>query len=163
MVSKKLLKVGYPDLDQIEPWQLRNFLSYSQITDLYSDTGYLELEKFQDPRLTKISIRQLVDQFEQTIRHLMDICQFKLVRDDFDRIYSAWVEKQFHINKDQLVKTIVNHIVQGSYFEWSPLTLVDEAFIEWTLRDLYGLDMKCYNVNVFPTNTTDLRNLLINE
>jgi hypothetical protein len=84
---------------------------------------------------------------------------------DISAVTEKWLSLQIHLNKDIVCQSIINSIINSTNYDWSAqkLTIYDEAFVQWTLRDLHGMDMKCYNVNVFPTNTTDLRNLLINE
>jgi len=82
---------------------------------------------------------------------------------DIDAVTEKWLSLQRHLNKDTVCQSIVDSIINSTHYDWADqnLTMYDEAFVQWTLRDLHGLAMRCYNVNVFPTNTTDLRNLLI--
>ena len=84
-------------------------------------------------------------------------------REDIGAVTERWLSLQKHLHKDTVCQSIVSSIVNSTNYEWADqnLTAYDEAFVQWTLRDLHGLGMRCYNVNVFPTNTTDLRNLLI--
>lgn len=86
-------------------------------------------------------------------------------REDIDAITSKWLSLQKHLNKDVVCQNIVDSVITSAYYDWSDqkLTVYDEAFVQWTLRDLHGLGMRCYNVNVFPTNTNLLKKLLINE
>jgi len=84
-------------------------------------------------------------------------------RSDIGAVTKKWLSLQKHLHKDMVCQLIVESTVNGAYYQWADqnLSIYDEAFVQWALRDLHGLAMKCYNVNVFPTNTTDLRNLLI--
>jgi hypothetical protein len=83
--------------------------------------------------------------------------------EDIGAVTERWLSLQRHLNKDTVCQSIVDGIINSTHYDWADqkLTMYDEAFVQWTLRDLHGLAMRCYNVNVFPTNTTDLRNLLI--
>ena len=69
-----------------------------------------------------------------------------------------------YTQKDIIVDNIVNAIIAGTEYDWGEgkLSLIDESIVQMRLRDLHELDLKCYNLNVFPTNTTDLKKLLFN-
>jgi len=83
--------------------------------------------------------------------------------EDIGAVTERWLSLQKHLNKDTICQSVIASTINLTNYNWADqnLTVYDEAFIQWTLRDLHGLAMRCYNVNVFPTNTTDLRNLLI--
>lgn len=68
---------------------------------------------------------------------------------------------QCHMNKDLLCNQIVESIITNEYFDWSAtaLTFIDEAMIQKLLRDA-GVQLRCYNLNIFPTNTKDFLPLL---
>ena len=85
--------------------------------------------------------------------------------EDIGAVTEKWLSLQKHLNKDAVCQSIVDSVINSTYYDWSDqkLTVYDEAFVQWTLRDLHGLGMRCYNVNVFPTNTILLKKLLINE
>ena len=115
-----------------------------------------------------IELSDLISNLESSLDRIFDACALvwsPIHRADLTAVTQQWLSLQQHLHKDLVVDAIVNGVVRSEHFDWSQhqLTMWDEAFVQWTLRDLHGLDMKCYNVNVFPTNTTDLRNLLINE
>lgn len=96
--------------------------------------------------------------------HLLSIDNWRkyLDSDNFSEIYEQWLAIQKHKDTDKIVQSIVNSTVNGIDYAWAPLNIVNEAVVQMQLRDLHSLDLKCYNLDVFPTNTKDLKELLIN-
>ena len=142
-------------------WEVREFLSLYIYRQHLSEAEMDDVLAFEHPKLKKIDIRMLFDHFEVTIKQLLEVCQLPVIKNNFDEIYSQWISTQRHHQKDKIVSNIVNAVVNHEYLNWSPLTVVDEAIVQMQLRDLHNLDLRCYNLNVFPTNTTDLQKLLI--
>jgi len=153
---------GKSNLDGMEVWEIREFLSYYIIPQHLSETEIDKLAAYQPASLLKIEIQELFDNFETVIKQLLQYCNLSLVRDDFDSIYKEWAALQKHAAKDKVVDNIIKSVIGNISCEWEELTIVDEAIIQMRLRDLHQLELKCYNLNVFPTNTNDLQKLLIN-
>lgn len=144
------------DLTNIEQWELREFLSgflYSQYT---SESCWSIADKFDN--CIKLSVDDLINNFEYTITNLIEKLELKLVRTNFSEVYESWISLQKHINKDKIISNIITAILDNNYYDWSDqnLTLVDEALVQFYLRQK-KIDLNCYNLNVFPTNTTELK------
>lgn len=152
------------NLSSMEIWEVREFLSLYMVPQHLSETELNNILTYKNPKLFKIEIRDLFDNFECTIRRLMRYCELPVVAKDFDTIYSQWSPLQVHVQKDVVVNNIVNATIAGNEYDWNEhkLSLIDESVVQMRLRDLHKLDLKCYNLNVFPTNTTDLKKLLFN-
>jgi len=103
-------------------------------------------------------VDDLINNFEYTITNLIEKLELKLVRTNFSEVYESWISLQKHINKDKIISNIITAILDNNYYDWSDqnLTLVDEALIQFYLRQK-KIDLNCYNLNVFPTNTNELK------
>lgn len=163
-VQDNIVKWGKQNYNDMLPWEQREFLSIYLIPQHLSEIGYYELKDFAHPKVKIVNISELFTDFEATVKMLLDYCELPLIRDNFAEIYSMWRPLQVHANKDALIASIVNAIQTSQYLSWAdtPLSLVDEAIVQMQLRNLHNLDMLCYNVNEFPTNTIDLKKILIN-
>lgn len=152
------------NLSTMETWEVREFLSLYMMPQCLAETEFNNILTYQNPKLFKIEIRDLIDNFECTIRQLMSYCELPVVANNFDAIYNQWAPLQVHTQKDIIVDNIVNAIIAGTEYDWGEgkLSLIDESIVQMRLKDLHELDLKCYNLNVFPTNTTDLKKLLFN-
>ena len=99
------------------------------------------------------------DNFKDTIISLLDYCQLDIVNlDKIEEVYQSWISYQYHYFKDRILNDIIESILNNTYYDWKQykLTLVDEALIQYYLRQ-HNIEIKCYNLNSFPTNTDDLR------
>ena len=154
---------GKQDLRSMHLWELREFLSFYIFPQHLAETELDNLLHFSDPKVFKLDIRRLFDDFELTVKQLLNFCNLPLKRNKFKEVFDAWLPLQKHYKKDKLVNDIIQAIAAGAYFDWAAtsLTVVDEALVQMQLRDLHKLDLRCYNLNVFPTNTKDLKELLI--
>ena len=158
-----LLNWNKSNLNEMEPWELREFLSLYIYQQHNSETGYKYMCTYVNPKVYKLDIHDLINNFKDTIINLLCYCKLPLIRNNFDEVYQEWIALQKHIEKDKIVNTIVDSIINNYTFTWADqnLTLVDEAIVQMRLRELHKLDLLCYNLNVFPTNTNNLRKLLV--
>ena len=153
---------GKNDIFELETWELRELLVYywfSRIKD--SLTCWDDLTPLF-PNIKFISLDSLRDNTIETIINYLD--HFEIRVSDRDRVrdlYKDWEAKQTHIYKDQDVDLAVNAILKKQTYSWKDknFTLLDEAYIQKSLLD-NGIEIKCFNLNTFPTNTTDLFPLL---
>ena len=126
-----------------------------------SETELNRLPQFQQtfPTVKFVPIDLLKNDFKNTIIDLLNYCELTPTNiDKIDSIHTIWREKQFHMNKDQLINDIVTAIISNTFYDWKQhyLKLIDEALIQYHLRK-HNIEIKCYNLNSFPTNTDNLR------
>jgi transcription termination factor NusB len=159
----KIAQWNKKNLDEMSNWEIREMLSLDICSRVKHETEYQELIAYHNPKVFKLDIHDLINNFEPTLISLLEYCGLPIVRQNFTEVYSEWISYQKHLEKDKVVNTIVDSVINNYTFDWSGqnLTLVDEAIVQMILRDLHKLELKCYNLNVFPTNTNDLRKLLI--
>lgn len=151
-------------LDDFDLWELRELLSLYWFTT--SDVELAGWKVFKQnckhPIITMESLRDS-DTFMSAV---LGICKHFDVTAQQDRlkkleeIYPVWRDKQIHIDKDKLCKQIADSVTTGNDINWSEdkLSLFDEAWIQKLLRD-NGNELRCYNLNDFPTTTKELRDV----
>lgn len=163
--EKQLLKWGnYTDHNAMKPWELREFLSFFLFKAHVNEAGMKKIPHIIDnyKNVNVIYIDELKNDFEGTINKLLKYCQLIPVNmDKIPIVYENWKACQIHIDKDEIIKNIVDSVVNGIDFSWreTSLTLVDEALIQYYLRQ-HKIEIKCYNLNDFPKNTEELRKYL---
>jgi hypothetical protein len=160
---KKLIK-NWGDqktLDTIEVWELRECLSLFYYDQHVAESDLLNVDAFKNSfnNCQFVDVEELRDSFEPTIKKLIEYCELDLVRNDFSYVFDSWIALQKHKDKDKLVANIIDATLNKEYLEWPPLTLVDEAVIQYLLRK-NGFEIKCYNINIFPTNSTELNKII---
>jgi len=152
------------NLDQMQLWEKREFLSlyiYPQHLSECRISHYPQIQQ-EFTKFQFVTIDSLRDNFKESILSMLEYCNLLPVRiDKFDYVYREWIKLQYHSNKDQLIDTIIKSVLNNNYYDWSDskLTLIDEALIQYYLRE-NKIEIKCYNLNIFPTNATELKEYL---
>jgi hypothetical protein len=150
---------GKQDISNLDTWELREFLSlylHGAWDDVYNITDTLKQEF---PNVIFIEIGELRDNFVTNIVALFNKLNLPIVRDNLDFVYEKWNDLQFFKNRDNEVAQIVKDTIGNNYRSWNQLSIIDEAEIQRQLRN-NGWEIKCYNLNIFPSNTKDLKKLL---
>ena len=154
---------GVKSLADLEKWQIRELLSFYAWEQHQSETEIDSIKTLTDDKLLNVEIGLLHNSntFEQTIRSIMSHFNIPVVRQDFENIYNKWIALQHHHYKDELLEGIITNTLNSTYYDWSnkKITLIDEALLQYKLRNL-GFELKCFGLNDFPNNTTQLETLL---
>jgi hypothetical protein len=157
---------GHTSIDQFATWELREVGSkyfYDRcMTKIYS-AEMIESMKGKYKNIEFIELDQLRDSFELTILLILKTFNIDVNKQDsLNKIYNDWLLHQQHINKDKQIAQIIKAVIDNVSLDWSSfnITIFDEIFIQRKLLDC-GIEIACYNLNVFPTNTNDLLPLLI--
>jgi hypothetical protein len=162
IIYKDLKKCNIESIDTAEPWQLREFLSFFLYPQHLAESETLMIDSYakQFSNFKFVSMNQLRDNFKQTIIMLLDYCKLTPTRiSQIEYIYNSWIKLQYHCHKDQLIKQIVSAVLTNTDFTWPSLTLVDESLIQHYLREQH-IGIKCFNLNVFPSSTQELKQYL---
>ena len=175
-VTQNVRQWGKQSYSDMEVWEKREFLSFywwparlnehqwGQIWE--RDEHWDSYPNFEHLPMLKITLSELRDDCPGTVLKILDYLGLELrhTQEHLIEVCNLWSSLQKHFCKDQLVKDIVSSVVNNNFFDWKEhsLTIIDEATIQMFLRDLHKLELKCYNVNTFPTNSTDLRNITFN-
>jgi hypothetical protein len=73
---------------------------------------------------------------------------------------NKWTKaQQYIVDEYRLIDSIVSSILDNEDYNWPALNIIAESIIQKRLRDA-GYELKCYNLNTFPTNSKTLANLL---
>jgi hypothetical protein len=110
-----------------------------------------------------VSIDNLLYNFENTILKIVDRSGANLVKsiDSLLLYHRQMLSLQKNINQDVLCQKIVNSIVEQEIVDWADqyLGLASESYIQWQLRNL-GYEVQCDGLDMFPTNSVQLKKLL---
>lgn len=141
-------------------WKLREDISF-WIEDLLNNSYNSFIEKINKNCLT-IDVNSLFDNFLITINYAFaELSLDKTVSDDVIlKKHNDFLELQKNHNKQIKVKTWIDHVIDNNNLISPCDTIFDEAYAQNLLRKA-GYEIKCYNLNTFPKNSQDLRNLII--
>lgn len=143
-------------------WIKREKLSLI-IQYLHSYWNYYETDSAN--QLT-ITVSDLITNLKETLKLIFDRLNFKFDPDrlaKIDWVIEHWLALQKYKDIDKLCRNIIESTLNNINYAWSKenLTIYDEAYIQMCLRTLHNTELRCYNLNEFPTDSIDLRKILI--
>ena len=153
-------------LEHMTKWELREFLSLYIFNQHVTET---ELHLSTVPGIVSrysnfhfVTIDALRDNFASSLKLMLSYCNLELSRSNqIEAVHASWLATQFNSHKDIVISKIVDSVLSNNVYDWAEitLTLVDEALIQHYLRT-HGMNIRCYDLDTFPTNSIDLRNYI---
>jgi len=150
---------SYQSTTDMQPWELREALSLILISN---HSQYFDLDKFKQNNWLTLTTDQILYNFVDTVKIIIDYLGLTLENDNqLEEFYQYWFAKQqYVIDYVDIVDRIIEKIVNEENFSYQELTLAQEAVIQFRLK-LLGKELKCFGVNVLPTNTLDFKNIIV--
>ena len=150
-------------ITKIPIWIKREFMSFYLMPAWHDQVEWYHLDSWSHPRSHNILVKDLLYDFESVIDRLQQTLNFDFVRPVSDLLpyHEKNLQLQKFKNQDKLCKNIVDSIVNGFEFDWSDqlVPLASESWIQWQLRNL-GYEIQCRELDIFPTNSVHLKELL---
>jgi len=147
-------------IKEIPHWIKREFLSFYLMPAWLDQVG-TPIETTDS--ILPITVSDLLYNFKNTINIIKNFINIPFIKslEDLLPIHNQMLSLQKFTNHDILCNQIVNHAVTDVLLDWQhqPLTLVSESWIQWRFREL-GYKMACHGLDMFPTNTVQLKELL---
>lgn len=146
-----------PTINDFDIWELRELLSlywFNRIKDSLTCWDFLK-QKY--PNISFVELDDLKYKFSETVINYLNFLDINIDPNKLSRLPELeheWQNAQYHIHKDDLVNNIIQNLINQQDFTWNQLSLIDEAYIQKSLRD-QGIEIKCWNLNTFPTSTKE--------
>ncbi len=162
--TENLMGWGKTDIFKFDVWELRELLSLFWFSGSDGRIKAYKTSKENNGDIEFIFIHDLKTKFVDSILRLANKFEFQINKDKMDqliKIEKKWLDFQIHQDKDDFCNNIVECIRTNQYYDWSfkKLSIIDEAFIQRSLAS-NGVQIKCWGLNTFPTNTKDFLPLL---
>lgn len=149
----------YTRYSDLTPWEFREWFS------LFYPSWIQEWQQSYDQvpdNWLKISSHSVLHDTTNTFEKIIDFCNLTK-KNGLDNFASQWQNaQQYVLDEYKLINTIVDQTIKKQDYNWKLLHPVAEAMIQNKLRT-HGFEIRCNNLNVFPTNSIDLYNLLDNQ
>ena len=161
-VQFKQWNSNYTHWQDMQTWEWREWFS------LYYPDWISEWEESQHcvpVHWLKLSNRDILTDFEKIIRKMCQYCNIKIpikLAESVTTFADAWTSaQQYIVDEYDTIHRIVASIEVDSYYTWNnnTLSIISEAILQKTLKQK-GYELKCQDLNTFPTNTKDLHSLL---
>jgi hypothetical protein len=156
--NAKFWNPSYNSVNDMELWEQREMLSISMNT--YLDE-LAKVSTSRDPNWLMISFDQILYNFPDTIKNVINYLGLTFVDDNLLEFYKDWFAHQLYIlDEYNKVNQIVESIIQKKQITWEPLdNIYSEALIQTKLMRA-GLIMKCYGINKFPSDTNGVLEII---
>jgi hypothetical protein len=146
----------YKHWSEMEVWEFREWFSLFY-------TGWVKEWIYSSSQVPdtflKIKNTEVLFNTKDTFLKIINFCKLTQSR-ELDTFITEWINKQQYIlNEFNLLDQIVEHAVNNQEFNWQSLNIISEAIIQQRLRK-NGYEIKCYELNTFPTNSKMLYSLL---
>ena len=148
----------YNSIDDLRPWELREY--YSLIHKVLCPEVIAAGNMFSDNWLV-INFNDLIFNFVPTIKQMIAFSKLTLIEEDkLVEYHLTWVKHQLNIiNEQTIINNIISKILNKEFYSWNKLSLMAESLLQYELSNL-GIELKVFNVDELPTNTTDILSLV---
>jgi hypothetical protein len=146
----------YTHWSDMQSWQLREWLSlyYVQYVKEWIDSQHQVEDNF-----LLLTNTEILYNTEATVRKIMNFCKLT-EKAGLAEFVTHWRSKQQYIVAEfYLLDSIVSTTIGNQPMSWSTINIIAEAIIQQRLRAL-GYEIHCDGLDVFPTDSQSLYNLL---
>jgi hypothetical protein len=147
---------NYTSWQDMQPWQMREWLSlfYPELIQKWIDSQHQV-----DKTFLKISNKEILDNTLETLSKIFDFCNLTPTQ-GLSTFLTKWrAAQQYVLDEHALILQIIDAVDSNVQIQWQPLNLTAEAIIQQRFRAL-GYEIRCDGLNVFPTDSQTLYNLL---
>jgi hypothetical protein len=148
-------------IQDVPNWIRREFLSIYFMPSWHGQVEWYHPATWQNPKCHMITVKDLLNNFEETLQKISLFCNIEYVRpiQDLLPFHEQNLKNQKYLHHDALCADIIQAVTNNQNLLWEPLSLLSEAWIQWQLRNL-GYEIRCYGLDKFPTNSVHLHELL---
>jgi hypothetical protein len=138
-----------------DDWEKREKISYI----LEAQNHYVEHYKInQNKKVLQITLDEFIKNTENIIYEILEFTNYNNSKNNLPKL-NEWRKLQKYTDIDQTILQITNQIVsENMSYDWSHknLSIIDEAKIQMNLR-LQDINLKCYQMNVFPSSVLEMQ------
>jgi hypothetical protein len=143
-------------------WILREFMSLNFFSNWQHQTGWYLPDQYTHPDCLYVYVEDLLQSPGAVLDQIRDFygLVWQQPYSSVQHIHDRNLQLQQYRHQDSLAKDIMSAVEQQRTLQWQAedITLVTEAYLQKSLRDL-GLDLRCQDLNHFPTDASTLRGL----
>jgi hypothetical protein len=147
---------NYQHWRDMKPWELREWFSlfYSAIAQKWINSRY-QIPDYVLPVTNQTILDDTLGTFQKIIKH----CGLT-EKSGLDEYSIKWRQaQQYIVDEFLLLDQIIKHTVEKQPFVWHDLNIFAESIIQRRLREL-GYEIRCDGLDIFPTDSETLANLL---
>jgi hypothetical protein len=150
-------------LNKIAPWIVREFLSYNLFTSWESQVEWYLPDHFNNNRCLFVFVNEILNQPLSVLTKIQKFQNLNWARpiNNILPYHKKNLSLQKYLHQDQICCDIIDTVLSNKNFVWQKdmLTLPSEAWVQWRLRNL-GYGIQCHGLDMFPTNSVQLKKLI---
>jgi len=149
---------NYTSWKEMQPWELREWFSLFYTTWV---NEWIESYSQVPTSFLKISNTELLVDTRNVLIKIIDFCNLTHKSSaNLDKFIIEWQQKQNYIVQEfNLLDRILKNTLNKIDYHWNHLNIIAESIIQQRLR-VCGYEIRCDGLNIFPTNSISLYNLL---
>jgi hypothetical protein len=147
---------NYKNWQEMQPWQLREWFSLFYIAWVQE---WIESQNQVGSDFCKVSNIEILENLPRVVRNIFQHCDLT-ESPGLDDFAVHWRSKQQYIMDEfDLLDRVIECTINNVPFSWGPVNILAEAIVQQRLR-ANGYEIRCDGLDVFPTDSTTLYNLL---
>jgi hypothetical protein len=146
----------YTHWSQMQPWEWREWFSlfYDPWVNEWIDSKHQVSGDF-----FVVANIDILNNTEHSLRNIITFCGLT-EKPGLAEFTQHWQSKQqYIIDEFKLLHDIIVSTTNNKLLTWSPISIVSESIVQQRLRKI-GYEIRCDGLNIFPTNSETLYNLL---
>jgi hypothetical protein len=148
--------LDYKHWKEMRPWELREWFSLFYVAWVQE---WIESQHQVGTDFYKVSNIEILENLPQTSRKILQHCNLT-ESSGLDDFGAHWRSKQQYIMDEfDLLDRVIECTINNVPFSWNPVNIIAEAIVQQRLR-ANGYEIRCDGLDVFPTESTTLYNLL---
>lgn len=148
--------IDYNHWHEMRPWELREWFSLFYVSWIQE---WIQSQNQVDEDFYKVSNIEILENLPRIAREIFKHCNLT-ESPGLDDFGVHWRSKQQYIMDEfDLLDRVIECTINNVSFSWNPVNIIAEAIVQQRLR-ANGYEIQCDGLDVFPTDSTTLYNLL---
>lgn len=151
------------DIRKIPTWMRREHMSFNLFDSWHAQVEWYFPDDWKNSRAMIITTRELFEDFESVLMRIENFWgreTYKRPISDLQPLHEEMKRLQTHLGKDQICEQILRVTLEGlNHLDFGELCLISQAWIQYQLRTK-GYELRCHDLNDFPTDSDHLRSLI---
>jgi hypothetical protein len=146
----------YKHWKEMQSWQLREWFSLFYVEWIQE---WIQSQNQVPNNFLKITNTDLLYDTQSTLIKIINHCGLTPAG-DLDSFVTKWqAAQQYIVDEFELLDLIVESTINQKDCSWSPTHVLAEAIVQQRLRT-HGYEIRCDGLDIFPTDSKTLYNLL---
>lgn len=146
----------YQHWSEMRPWEMREWFSLFYVA---WTKEWIESQNQVDADFYKVSNIEILKNLSRVARDIFRHCDLT-ESSGLDEFAVHWRSKQQYIMDEfDLLDRVIECTINNVPFSWNPVNIIAEAIVQQRLR-ANGYKIRCDGLDVFPTDSATLYNLL---